>query len=396
MKCPKCHHEQVSDKVCESCGIYFEKYNLAQLRKGIVIKERKDSELLQQRNSSNKVFPALLVIAALGGLYALFIKDVEDTSITHVDNDSSTSPQTHFTEQPSNTLDSGIKGQLENTHAPRNAIETSRNATVFIETSWGSVGSGFIVSNNCHVITNKHVVNLDIDQVLESAKNDPKLNQKMLKKYAIERAEINQMSARHDIMVRIEGITPESEKLRKEIEQRKKFLSDLPGLVEERMEQAANELKWKDRTEGIKVSLIDNTSFTIHQMSYSENFDLAIFKLPAENCPFLELDGDNDIPQGTKLYTIGNPSGLGYSVTSGIFSGYREIDSKRFIQTDASINPGNSGGPLIKENGRAVGVNTLVMQGAQGIGFAVPVSIIKEEFGHLLITGNKSKEASAL
>jgi len=184
---------------------------------------------------------------------------------------------------------------------------------------------------------------------------------------------------RYNNCVRVEGVTAESDDLRGEIEQRQASLEDLPGRVEE----ATDELKWKERTDDVKVSLIDKTSFTIREIQFSDKSDLASFKLPAQNCTFLTLHEDPDIPQGSKLYTIGNSSGLGYTVTAGIFSGYQSIDSQRLIQTEASINPGNSGGPLIKENGNVVGVNTLVLKGTQGIGFAIPADVIKREFSHL-------------
>ena len=81
-----------------------------------------------------------------------------------------------------------------------------------------------------------------------------------------------------------------------------------------------------------------------------------------------------------QLFTIGSPSGLTYSVTSGVFSGFREDESGRFLQTDAPINPGNSGGPLIMQNGQVVGVNTAILEGTEGIGFSLPIEYVVSEF----------------
>jgi len=81
-----------------------------------------------------------------------------------------------------------------------------------------------------------------------------------------------------------------------------------------------------------------------------------------------------------RLYTVGNPQGLAYTVTSGVFSGERGEGNQRVLQTDAPINPGNSGGPLITASGQVVGINTMVARGMQGIGFAIPIEAVYEEF----------------
>jgi len=77
---------------------------------------------------------------------------------------------------------------------------------------------------------------------------------------------------------------------------------------------------------------------------------------------------------------VGNPSGLKFTVTSGIFSGWQDINGVKVLQTDAAINPGNSGGPLLSEDGKVVGVNTAILKSAQGIGFALPINYVSEEF----------------
>jgi S1-C subfamily serine protease len=126
--------------------------------------------------------------------------------------------------------------------------------------------------------------------------------------------------------------------------------------------------------------MVDGTEFRSLHAEYADSRDLAIFQLPANHCPHLAPGNSSTLAQGERLYTIGNPSGLAYSVTSGIFSGDRGAGQERFLQTDAPINPGNSGGPLIRENGEVVGINTLVLQGAQGIGFAIPIEAVYQEF----------------
>jgi S1-C subfamily serine protease len=72
-----------------------------------------------------------------------------------------------------------------------------------------------------------------------------------------------------------------------------------------------------------------------------------------------------------------------YTLTSGVFSGERFDGETRYLQTDAPINPGNSGGPLITENGRVIGVNSMVLRDTQGIGFALPIEAVFKAFPEL-------------
>lgn len=113
-----------------------------------------------------------------------------------------------------------------------------------------------------------------------------------------------------------------------------------------------------------------------------EETDLALLKVKADSAlPYLEF-GDSDKSEvGEWLLAIGNPFGLGHTVTQGILSAKgRDIQAgpfDNFLQTDASINPGNSGGPLINMDGKVVGINTAIIASGQGIGFAIPSSMAK-------------------
>ena len=108
-----------------------------------------------------------------------------------------------------------------------------------------------------------------------------------------------------------------------------------------------------------------------------EETDLALLKVAAPSAlPFVEFGDSDALEVGEWLLAIGNPFGLGHTVTAGILSAKgRNIQSgpfDNFLQTDASINPGNSGGPLIDKNGRVIGINTAIIASGQGIGFAIP------------------------
>ena len=98
---------------------------------------------------------------------------------------------------------------------------------------------------------------------------------------------------------------------------------------------------------------------------------------------------------GEWVLAIGNPFGLGHTVTSGIVSAKGRIIGAGpyddFIQTDASINPGNSGGPLFNMRGQVIGINTAIVSGGQGIGFAIPINLAKEVFLQLHEKGSVTR-----
>ena len=129
------------------------------------------------------------------------------------------------------------------------------------------------------------------------------------------------------------------------------------------------------------------------------NLDLSIVKIEAKNLPCMILGDSSKIRVGETVYAIGNPIGFEFqrTVTSGIISGLNrtikiEEDNKTsymedLIQTDATINPGNSGGPLININGEVLGINSVKITSAEGIGFAIPINIIKPIIEKLTNTG---------
>ena len=117
--------------------------------------------------------------------------------------------------------------------------------------------------------------------------------------------------------------------------------------------------------------------------------DLSITKINASNLPFATIDDSSSIKSGETVYAIGNPIGYEFrrTITSGIISAINrtikieENNSVSYmtdlIQTDASINPGNSGGPLLSVSGKVIGVNSIKITSAEGIGFAVPANVVK-------------------
>ncbi len=145
----------------------------------------------------------------------------------------------------------------------------------------------------------------------------------------------------------------------------------------------------------VQVTLKDGRTFTGEVMGADTVTDVAVIKIDAQNLPTVRLSNSDQIQPGEWVIAIGNPLGLDSTVTAGIISATgrtsREVGvpDKRvdFIQTDAAINPGNSGGPLLNLNGEVIGVNTAIIQGAQGLGFAIPINTVQRISTQLIQTG---------
>lgn len=137
----------------------------------------------------------------------------------------------------------------------------------------------------------------------------------------------------------------------------------------------------------IRVVLNDRREYAADVILGDEESDLAILRLRgAEGLPFLPLRNSDEVEVGDLVLAIGNPFGVGQTVSSGIVSGVArsalQVGEGRgyFIQTDAAINPGNSGGALVDTEGRLVGINTAILTqggGSNGIGFAIPANLVR-------------------
>ena len=136
----------------------------------------------------------------------------------------------------------------------------------------------------------------------------------------------------------------------------------------------------------LRIVLADRREFEAEILLTDEATDLAVLRVQTdEPLPVLNYDMTGDIEVGDLVLAIGNPFGVGQTVTSGIVSALARTDIGRsdfgsFIQTDAAINPGNSGGALVDMDGELVGVNTMIFSrsgGSNGIGFAIPVEMVR-------------------
>ena len=154
-----------------------------------------------------------------------------------------------------------------------------------------------------------------------------------------------------------------------------------------------------DGADAIEIALRDGRTTSAKVVGTDPEADLAVLKINLPNLPTIQLGDSESLRIGDVVLAIGNPFGVGQTVTLGIVSakGRSELGIntfENFIQTDAAINPGNSGGALITANGILVGVNTAIFSksgGSQGIGFAIPVNLAKTSMKQIIELGHVSR-----
>ncbi|MGF1513642.1 MAG: HhoA/HhoB/HtrA family serine endopeptidase [Elainellaceae cyanobacterium] len=150
-----------------------------------------------------------------------------------------------------------------------------------------------------------------------------------------------------------------------------------------------------DGADAVSVTLKDGRVLEGTVLGTDPVTDVAVIRLDADDLPTVQVKGSSELQPGEWAIAIGNPLGLDNTVTAGIVSatgrssGEVGIPDKRvdFIQTDTAINPGNSGGPLLNARGEVIGMNTAIIQGAQGIGFAIPIDTVQRIAQQLIETG---------
>ncbi|MHC5597132.1 MAG: HhoA/HhoB/HtrA family serine endopeptidase [Nostoc sp.] len=150
-----------------------------------------------------------------------------------------------------------------------------------------------------------------------------------------------------------------------------------------------------DGADRVTVTLKDGRTFDGKVLGEDPVTDVATIKIDANNLPTLSVGNSDALQPGETVIAIGNPLGLNNTVTAGIISatGRSSTDigasDKRvdYIQTDAAINPGNSGGPLLNTRGQVIAMNTAIIRGAQGLGFAIPINTVQKIAQELIATG---------
>ena len=388
MDCPKCGHQQLDEVRCESCGIYFEKYRRRQTKSPSADSGLKNSRRPLESSLRNTIKIVFVTSAVIGLGLLVYTKASTSTKNPPVATAPpqrvpllvpSGEPSSTATEESQPQL-TGLAAQLAKSNPPGNIIETARNATVFIKTGWGAFGSGFLLDADCHGVTNRHVLEFSPDRLFRKFREDPAFHAKLSDAQEDLRGEIDRLRLRETEIVANRGSIIDLKQISQRRMELQVELTNLPKTAEAEMRQELERAAPAENAKGFTIVLIDGTEYSMSQAEYADQTDLALFQLPATSCPYLKRTSSEKINQGDRLFTIGNPSGLKFTVTSGIFSGYGELDKHRALQTDAPINPGNSGGPLINEAGQVLGVNTAILSGTQGIGFAIPIEQVFDSF----------------
>ena len=393
MQCPSCGHKQSNSLECERCGIIFDKYRKRQER---LASERALSEKEGGGPKVKSGIPGLvagLVIGLLvgGSTFYYFSTSTEEASVSapgealqpqngeevskrqsRVEKRQKTASSSSSWQSENGGLD-GLARQLAENHPVGNSVEGARNATVFIETTWGS-GSGFFVSQNGLIITNRHVIKMNDKELNKLNSQADKRAKALAREEKTLRYLKSKVSQVHNKEMR--------QQLKEDIRDREQEYAKYKDLHGELLEKL-HSMEIASPTDDVKVVLIDGSTYAVDSVMMSERYDLALLSISAYEAPYIAT---SKVPmeQGQKVYTVGNPHGLRHTVTSGVISGYREYDGNPLIQTDAPINPGNSGGPLIDEDGRVIGVNTMIIRDTEGIGFAIPMKSVFEEFGNYI------------
>lgn len=141
----------------------------------------------------------------------------------------------------------------------------------------------------------------------------------------------------------------------------------------------------------VRVQLADGRQISGSVLGRDPGVDIAVVRAAAPNLAVARVGDSDALQPGQSAIAIGDPLGLDRTVTTGVISAVnrspRGLELEGLVQTDAAINPGNSGGPLLDSSGRVVGINTVIYQGAQGLGFAIPINLANDVVEQILTTG---------
>ena len=320
----------------------------------------------------------------------------------------------HFTDKPpkdqkaravtattgKQTIKGDLKEELLQTFNPSSKTGKASLAVVTVQTSGGS-GSGFFVTDDGYIITNRHVVRPATSSQWKDAEEGLEEYKDKLDSFKFDIREDEESLA--DQKRTVDENREYMESTRSSDSERKRYERYVKRYLKNKERHEANvaqyrklEREYRKRksefgfnssmsnfSRKFTIVLKDGKKLKARLIKISKNKDLALLKLDNYSTPFLPLSNNRYPRQGTRVFAIGSPLGITDSLTSGIVT----KSSKDHLFTDTQILPGNSGGPLIDTDGKVLGVNTAVVaksQFADGLGVAIYASQIRKEFAREL------------
>ncbi len=295
-----------------------------------------------------------------------------------------------------------LKKMLQDQYHPENAVDAAAMATVTVTTPAGT-GSGFFISNDGYLLTNRHVLYGDehraeqvaaaiskIDTQVDVAKADMAVQASRL---AAEKDVLEEMAA---VLEKMPDRSSQKERLKQQYEDRmayyqavKKDFERQKADFERRKQQYESEktdFEGRQAVAGVarsfEITLKNGETLYAYLVRASDRHDLALLKVSGCKTPFIPAAHRAQVSQRQRVWAIGSPLNISDTMKDGTVSGF----AKGYIQTNAQIYPGNSGGPLVNENGEVVGINTLkeLTRKFEGMGFAIPIDTALAEFGDVL------------
>ena len=320
----------------------------------------------------------------------------------------------HFTDKPpkdkttsavattssTGTVKADLKNDLHEAFKPASKIDEASLSVVTVVTSAGS-GSGFFVTSDGYIITNRHVVRPTTSSQAKDTKERLAERKQRLDDFKLDLEDdeerLNEMKLTIDedreyMESSRASETNKTQYLRyvkrynknKDIHEDnvKKYRKLEKEYKKEKSEFGFNS-SMSNFSKKFTITLKDGKKLKAKLVKISKDHDLALLKLDNYTTPFLTLSEQRYPKQGTKVFAIGSPFGISDALTSGIVT----KSSQKVLFTDAQILPGNSGGPLVNAEGEVLGVNTAVLSAAEntdGLGVAVYASHIRSEFARKL------------
>ena len=312
------------------------------------------------------------------------------------------------------TAGTDLQKQLSKNCPAHNKIEQARNATVSIKTA-SHYSSGFFITDNGYIVTDKDTFHKGSEE-LAKVQKELEIEQEKLDRIANRLSDENYWLEEENTWLM--ETQAELERIRQLIENNARSLSgaekdnytaymseynvrlgnysgrkseyDRQAHEYDNMEATLQHRQYEYDKMDIKmhskrectVILADDTELIAQEVAASDNHDLLLLKINGYVTPILRPGNVNQLAQGEPLYAIGNPINFAHSITSGVFSGFRED----LLQISAQANPGHSGGPLVTQEGEVIGVNTqkVVQPEADGISYAIPIHTVLKEFDRYL------------